>query len=199
MGLAERLYEFVRAMPAEKAAEVLDFAEHVKKAATWLPAPAATLTSAFSIRSRPPTTANSTAKNCTTVPVFVDTNIAAYAFGEDTAKRDKARALLASHPTISTQVINGFLNICRVKLKIEVTTRPRLAQEMMAGCDLVTVNPAVVQKAMAIEAQSGLNYWDCLIIAPHFWLAATPSIPRICRIVKLFEGRLTVVNPFPHG
>lgn len=31
MGLAERLYELVRAMPAEKAAEVLDFAEYVKE------------------------------------------------------------------------------------------------------------------------------------------------------------------------
>jgi len=30
MGLAERLYELVRAMPEDKAAEVLDFAEHVK-------------------------------------------------------------------------------------------------------------------------------------------------------------------------
>ena len=31
MGLAERLYELVRDMPAEKAAEVLDFAVNVKE------------------------------------------------------------------------------------------------------------------------------------------------------------------------
>lgn len=76
-----------------------------------------------------------------TVPVFVDTNIAAYAFGEDKAKKAKARALLANHPTISTQVVNEFLNVCRVKLKIDVATRHRLARELMAGCDVVTVNP----------------------------------------------------------
>lgn len=34
MGLAGRLYELVRAMPAEKAAEVLDFAEYVKERGT---------------------------------------------------------------------------------------------------------------------------------------------------------------------
>ncbi len=34
MGLAERLYELVRAMPADKAAEVLDFAEYVKARGT---------------------------------------------------------------------------------------------------------------------------------------------------------------------
>jgi len=76
-----------------------------------------------------------------TVPVFVDTNIAAYAFGEDEAKRARARSLLANHPTISTQVVNEFLNVCRVKLKIDVATRHRLTQELMAGCDEVTVNP----------------------------------------------------------
>lgn len=30
-GLAERLYELVRTLPAEKAAEVLDYAEYVKE------------------------------------------------------------------------------------------------------------------------------------------------------------------------
>lgn len=46
-------------------------------------------------------TANSTVKSYTTVPVFVDTNIAAYAFGEDAAKKAKARVLLTNQPTIS--------------------------------------------------------------------------------------------------
>lgn len=31
MGIAERVYELVRALPAEKAAEVLDFAEYLKE------------------------------------------------------------------------------------------------------------------------------------------------------------------------
>lgn len=34
MGLAERLYEMVRNMPDDKAAEVLDFAEYVKERGT---------------------------------------------------------------------------------------------------------------------------------------------------------------------
>jgi len=34
MGLAERLYELVRTLPADKAAEVLDFAEYVKERST---------------------------------------------------------------------------------------------------------------------------------------------------------------------
>jgi predicted nucleic acid-binding protein len=55
-----------------------------------------------------------------TVPVFVDTNIAVYAFGLDEAKKAKGRDLLARQPTISTQVVNEFLNVCRVKLKLDI-------------------------------------------------------------------------------
>lgn len=48
--------------------------------------------------------ANSTEKSHMTVPVFVDTIIAALVFGEDEAKMAKARTLLANRPTISTRV-----------------------------------------------------------------------------------------------
>ena len=111
------------------------------------------------------------------MPVFVDTNIAAYAFGEDATKKATARALLADHPTISTQVVNEFLNVCRVKLRIDVATRHRLAQETMAGCDLVNMTTAVVEKAMTIETQHGLNYWDCLIIAAALLAGCNTLLP----------------------
>lgn len=140
--------------------------------------------------------ANSTEKNYMTVPVFVDTNVAAYAFGEDEAKKAKARLLLANHPTISTQVVNEFLNVCRVKLKIDVATRHRLAQELMAGCDVVTVNPAVVLKAMDIEAQCNLNFWDCLIIAAAQLAGCDTLYSEDMQDGQVFEGRLTVINPF---
>ncbi len=133
------------------------------------------------------------------MPVFVDTNIATYAFGEDAAKKAKARALLADHPSISTQVVNEFLNVCRVKLKIDVGTRHLLAQEMMAGCDVVAVNPAVVVKAIAIEAQYGLNYWDCLIIAAALLAGCDTLYSEDMQDGQVFEGRLTVVNPYTQG
>lgn len=140
--------------------------------------------------------ANSTEKNFMTVPVFVDTNVVAYAFGEDAAKKAKARSLLANHPTISTQVVNEFLNVCRVKLKIGVATRHRLAEELMAGCDVVTVNPAVVQKAMDIEAQYNLNFWDCLIIATAYLAGCDTLYSEDIQDGQVFEERLTVINPF---
>ncbi|OGA49451.1 MAG: hypothetical protein A3G24_03875 [Betaproteobacteria bacterium RIFCSPLOWO2_12_FULL_62_13] len=45
------------------------------------------------------------------MPVFVDTNIGVYAFGQDVAKVERAEAILEAQPTVSAQVINEFLNV----------------------------------------------------------------------------------------
>ena len=67
------------------------------------------------------------------MPDFVDTNVVVYAFGQDAAKVDKAESILRSQPTISVQVINEFLSVCRVKLGFDIATRHRLASELLAG------------------------------------------------------------------
>ena len=66
--------------------------------------------------------AGSTGQNCTTVPVFADTNIVVYAFSKDDAKIAVAEGILELQPTISVQVVSEFLNLCRVKLGIEIET-----------------------------------------------------------------------------
>lgn len=133
------------------------------------------------------------------MPVFVDTNIAAYAFAADATKKARARELLADRPTISTQVVNEFLNVCRVKLKIDVATRHQLAQEIMAGCDVVSVTGTVIEKAMTIETRHGLNYWDCLIIAAALLAGCDTLYSEDMQNGQVFEGRLSVVNPFGVG
>jgi len=92
------------------------------------------------------------------VPIFVDTNIAIYAFGKDEAKVETAEKLLSGKPTISAQVVNEFLNVCRVKLGMNLATRHALARALLAGCD------TLYSEDMQNE--------------------------------QVFEGRLTIVNPF---
>jgi predicted nucleic acid-binding protein len=50
------------------------------------------------------------------VPAFLDTNIIVYAFGRDEFKVSVSEGLLGQQPTISTQVLNEFLSVCRIKL-----------------------------------------------------------------------------------
>lgn len=87
-------------------------------------------------------------KNCTIVPVFADTNVVVYAFGRDESKVATAEEILAAQPTISVQVVNEFLGVCRVKLGFDIELRHRLARELLEGCHVVAIDSRVVGKAM---------------------------------------------------
>jgi predicted nucleic acid-binding protein len=93
-------------------------------------------------------------------------------------------------------VVNEFLNVCRVKLKLDIATRHALARELIAGCDVVVLDSNVVDKAMALEAQTGLSYWDCLIVAAALLSGCDTLYSEDMQHGQIFEGRLTVRNPF---
>jgi predicted nucleic acid-binding protein len=139
---------------------------------------------------------SSTGRSSTIVPVFVDTNVVVYAFGQDPAKVERAEALLANQPTISVQVINEFLSVCRVKLGFDTATRHRLASELLEGCNVVALDSRVVEKAIEIESQSGISYWDALIVAAALLAGCETLYSEDLQHLHVFDGRLTVVNPF---
>lgn len=74
------------------------------------------------------------------MPAFADTNVVVYAFGKDEEKVAVAEGILKKQPIISVQVINEFLNVCRIKLGMDLPTRHRLAAELIAGCNVVALD-----------------------------------------------------------
>jgi len=86
------------------------------------------------------------------VPAFADTNVVVYAFAKDEAKVAIAEGILEKQPTISVHVISEFLNVCRTKLGMDLPTRHKLAGELIAGCNVVALDPRVIEKAMDVEA-----------------------------------------------
>lgn len=82
------------------------------------------------------------------MPIFVDTNVVVYAFAKDEAKIAIAEGILNKQPTISVQVLSEFLSVCRAKLGLDTTSRHKLATELIAGCNLVSLDVVVVEKAM---------------------------------------------------
>ncbi len=71
-----------------------------------------------------------------------------------------------------------------------------LARELIAGCDVVVLDSNVVDKAMVLEDQSGLSYWDCLIVAAALLSSCDTLYSEDMQHGQIFEGRLTVLNPF---
>lgn len=130
------------------------------------------------------------------MPVFVDTNIVVYAFGQDAAKVERAEGILANQPTISVQVINEFLSVCRVKLGLDTATRHRLVNELLAGCNVAVLDTRIVTKAMELESQSGISYWDALIVGTALLSGCDTLYSEDLQHGQVFEGRVTVLNPF---
>lgn len=70
------------------------------------------------------------------MPAFADTNVVVYAFAKDDAKIAIAEGILEKQPTISVQVLSEFLNVCRIKLGMDLSTRHELAAELISGCNV---------------------------------------------------------------
>jgi len=130
------------------------------------------------------------------VPAFADTNVVVYAFAKDDKKIAIAEGILEKQPTISVQVLSEFLNICRVKLGMDVPTRHKLAAELIAGCNVVSLDARVVEKAMEIEAQGLISYWDAQIVAAAMLSGCDILYTEDLQAGRTFGGQLTVVNPF---
>ena len=130
------------------------------------------------------------------MPAFADTNVVIYAFAKDDAKIAIAEGILERQPTISVQVISEFLSVCRVKLGMDVPTRHKLAGELIAGCNVVALDPRVVEKAMEVEAQGQISYWDALIVAAALLSGCDTLYTEDLEHGRRFDGQLTVVNPF---
>jgi predicted nucleic acid-binding protein len=130
------------------------------------------------------------------VRAFADTNVVVYAFANDDAKIAVAEGILEKQPTISVQVISEFLNVCRVKLGMDVSTRHKLARELMAGCNVVALEPRLVEKAMEVEVQGQISYWDALIVAAALLSGCDTLYTEDLQHGRTFDAQLTVVNPF---
>ncbi len=74
------------------------------------------------------------------MPAFADTNVVVYAFAKDDAKIAIAEGILEKQPTISVQVISEFLNVCRIKLGMDVATRHKLAAKKWGRVHISYIN-----------------------------------------------------------
>ena len=86
--------------------------------------------------------------------------------------------------------------MCRVKLGLEIQVRHRLAQELLAGCNVVAIDARVVAKAMEIEREARIAYWDALIVVAALLAGCDTLYSEDFQHGYVFKNQLTVVNPF---
>lgn len=131
-----------------------------------------------------------------TAKCFADTNVAIYAVDADVAKREKALAVLAARPVISTQVVNEYLNVLLTKRKLDRASANELARALMATSEVASVTPDITDLAMSIGERHQINHWDALIVAAALATGCDTLYSEDLQDGQVLEGRLTVKNPF---
>ncbi len=130
------------------------------------------------------------------MPAFVDTNVVVYALGRDNDKQSKAWHILEATPIASSQVINETIAVLTGKQRF---TREEACEVVEALMKLVAVAPVTattVRDAMALGLRYGLSHWDALIVAAALHASCATLYSEDMQHGQVFDGRLTVVNPF---
>ena len=141
-------------------------------------------------------------KNCTIVPIFVDTNVLVYA--RDTSQPTKqpqagawVRHLIQTRQgRLSYQVLQEYYVTTTRKL------RPGLPVEQ-ARADIrdllswapVAIDDIVLEGAWEIEERFGLSFWDSLIVSAAHSCGCTHLLSEDLQHEADLDG-LVVVNPF---
>lgn len=136
------------------------------------------------------------AKNSTTVPAFVDTNVVVYALGRDDAKKARARQILNAMPIASSQVINEAIAVFTGKQRFTQDEAYEVAKGFMKLVAVAPVTATTVSDAMEIGLRYGISHWDALIVAAAIHSGCDTLYSEDMQHGQVFNDRLTVANPF---
>lgn len=127
---------------------------------------------------------------------FVDTNVLLYLLSDDTAKADRAEAMLAGRIVISVQVLNEFANVARRKLCFDWS---QVEQTLLDIRRFAKVHPLTLEtheRGIALAKRYQLSVCDAMIAAAALEAGCEMLASEDFSAGQRIEGRLTIRNPF---
>ena len=131
-----------------------------------------------------------------TAKSFADSNVVLYTIGKDARKATIARGLIAGQPAISVQVVNECVSVCLRKLSFSREQAYAFARTLMDRTDVLALDEAAIDQAATLAIRYQLSHWDALIVAVAMLAGCETLYSEDLQHGQVFEGRLTVVNPF---
>lgn len=127
---------------------------------------------------------------------FADTNIILYTIGRDARKQDIARAIVATHPVLSVQVINECVSVCLRKLSFSREQAYAFGKAVMERTDVLPLDSATIERAATLAIRYQLSHWDALVVASALLADCDALYSEDLQHGQVFDDRLRVVNPF---
>lgn len=129
---------------------------------------------------------------------FIDTNIIVYAYSQDEPNKQLiTRNLLRNtHSVVSTQVLGEFSNVLRKKFSCEYHKISITIAQIVSVCQVVTITPDNIIKALELADRYGYHFYDSLILATALSENCIRVYSEDLQHNQLIESTLTIKNPF---
>lgn len=127
--------------------------------------------------------------------VFIDSNVILYLLSGDSAKADRAEAVLNKGGIISVQVLNEVASVCLRKLKMNWDEIDAVLLAVKAACEVVPLTLESHEKAVQIAKRYQLSLYDANICAAAIASGAKVLLSEDMQNGLKIDG-LIVKNPF---
>lgn len=126
---------------------------------------------------------------------FFDTNVLLYLLSKDSAKADRAEALLASGGIVSVQVLNEFVSVASRKLAMTIPEIREILSTIRTVCIVKPLDIETHELGLDMAECYGFSMYDSLIVA-----AAVHARYAVLYTEDLQQGQvidqLVIRNPF---
>lgn len=126
---------------------------------------------------------------------FIDSNVVLYLLSGDTAKADRAEAILQTGGVISVQVLNEVTSVCLRKLKMPWEEVDALLAAVKAACEVLPLTVASHEKAVDLAKRLKLSFYDAHIVAAALLSGTVVLLSEDMQSGMLIDG-LVIQNPF---
>jgi predicted nucleic acid-binding protein len=127
---------------------------------------------------------------------FFDTNVLVYLASGDSAKADRAEAVIATGGAISVQVLNELTNVARRKMQMSWADTHAFLSTLRS---LLTVHPVTVEiheTGLRLAERYGLSTYDAMIAAAALHAGCDTLWSEDMQHDMVLDEGLRIVNPF---
>jgi len=126
---------------------------------------------------------------------FFDTNVLLYLLSSDTAKADRAEALLAAGGTISVQVLNEFASVALGKKAVDFAELKEILSAIRSACSVRALDIETHDIGLDIAERYRFSVYDSLIVAAALRAKCSVLYSEDLRHAQTIE-QLSIRNPF---
>lgn len=127
---------------------------------------------------------------------FFDANVLLYLLSGETAKADRAEAVIAGGGVVSVQVLNEFASVAVRKLSMTFPEIRDCLEPIREVCTVVPLTPESHDLGLALAERYGFPVYDAMIVATALQAGCGILYSEDFQHRQRIERRLVVQNPF---